>query len=142
MKARLLSAVESTAPDANPRQGFRRVAGRQTVVNTPRTSGGVRACELIAGSARTGTYVNGTSPKQVVQSATLDILYPRTGKVDQLDEIRADASLARSVLEDPRTYQFEVTGWQNCRVLGDSVTESEGAYTLSLALELTYIGAH
>lgn len=142
MKSHLLSKVEAARPESNPRQGFRRVAGRQTVANTPRTSVGVRKCELVPGSSRLGSYVNGNAPKQVIQSATLVILYPKTGKIDQIDEIEADKSLIRALLEDPRSYDFGNTGWQNCRVLGDSLSEVDGGYALSLTLELTYIGAH
>lgn len=143
VKAHLLSKVESAPPDSQARTGFRRVGGRATVANTPRTSGGARKCELLPGSARLGPQVNGTAPKQVIQAATLAVLYPVTGKPsEQLDAIEADKSLIRAVLEDPRSYDFGNTGWQNCRVLGDSVSESDGGLTLALSLELIYIGAH
>ena len=141
-KAHLLTKVEAARPDSSPRTGFKRTAGRATVANTARTSGGVRKCDLLAESARTGPQINGTSPKQVIQSASLRVLYPKTGKANQLDEIHSDVSLIRSVLEDPRSYDFGSTGWQNCKVLGDSVSEAEGGYIATLTLELIYIGAH
>lgn len=143
LKAHLLTKVEATTPSTTARNAYRRVGGGETVATTARTSGGSRKCELLPGSARLGPQVNGTAPKQVIQSATLQILYPVSGKPsEQTDAIEADKGQIRALLEDPRSYSFSSTGLQNCRVLGDSVSESEGGQILAFALELIYIGAN
>lgn len=141
-KERLLNCIEGLTPDANARIVYRRVAGSVTTATVPRTSGGWRRIDILPGTSRRGSTVNGFGPKQVINSAVLEVVYPKTGQTSQPDTLQDEKDLLRSVLEDPRNYASNVTGLQNVKVTSETSSEVNGAFVLLLALEVTYIGKH
>lgn len=143
VEERIYTIAEAATPDVQPQRLFKRMRGKASADAVAATSGQFRALNIIPGSARRGTAVNGTGAKQVIQDLTLVSTYQDTGDSSSvLRVIEADADLLRSLFEDFRNYDFTTSKIQNLRVNGHSRVKRDGSFFLQMAITATYIAAN
>lgn len=142
---RIYAIVEAVTPPTETPRRFGRVRGSASVAGetggVAANSGAFRRIEIVPGSSRRGSAVNGTGPKQVVHDLTLVVLYPDAGDPAILATVESDFRAVSDALEDFRNYNYSTSKLQNVNVRGNSRVRRNGNLQVQINLIATYTGA-
>lgn len=143
---RIYAICEATAPTTETPRRFARVRGMSSVAGetggVAANSGAFRRVEIVPGSSKRGTAVNGTGPKQIVHDLTIVVLYPDSGDPALLSTVENDVGALRASLEDFRLYSYTTSKLQNVRVGTVSRVRRNGILQVQIATVATYTGAN